>query len=745
MSTDFISEFIDYMSDAGYAPASSERIMPDSKRHDYKLSVDAGRKKKGYYKLTTLPDFAFGFFGDYRDGECHGWHSKRLETLTRPEREAVHARIEQIKAQEAAIELQEHEAVALACKERLVTLDDCLQHPYLSKKGVRAYGLKTTGTHIVMPLKDEDGKIWNVQSISANGDKVFRPNGRKAGLSHTIKGDDTHCICEGYATGASIYEATGHTVHVALDAGNLLAISKQVRDNNPDAPIIICADNDFDGTDRKGNPRNVGVIKGKEAADSIGAILVYPDGVINDFNDLHKAQGLDAVKNKIRHAVSNGVGAGVALSPLGSQSPSARNLDWRGQLVYKDKGKLDTSSIHNAMMFLQHDEIFEGVFKYNEFKNDVYMLKRPPWMDEKEPFAVRRLENVDITRLEGFLESYAGLKIGSQRIGAAIESVADVNKFHPAREYFDGLEWDGTPRLATWLRNYGSATDQPKQYLATVGTMWMVAAVSRVFAPGCKFDHMLVLEGPQNAGKSMLLRTLGTFGRDIEEVYYTDAVSIGTIEERGSILKLQGNLIIEFPELAGLNKKDQDEMKRWITLQTDEVEVKFKQRTQLLSRQFVLAGTYNPTAGIGWLTDPTGGRRFWPVTVCGKVKLDKLKQDREQLWAEAVHIFRQGYDLFVHDSDPVYDLIVQEQINRADQDLWIDTLRDTLMKKRDYTTSEVLSSLGISVDKQDNRRDKNRISKVMTALGWSYIRKRPDRIYVWRFVDINNTQEVIEW
>jgi predicted P-loop ATPase len=218
----------------------------------------------------------------------------------------------------------------------------------------------------------------------------------------------------------------------------------------------------------------------------------------------------------------------------------------------------------------------------------------------------------------------------------------------------------------------------------------------------------------------MFLRTIGTFGRDIEETYYTDAVNIGTIEDRGSILKLQGNLVIEFPELAGLGKKDQDELKRWVTLQSDEVEVKFKQRTQLLPRQFILAGTYNPVAGMGWISDPTGGRRFWPVTVSRKVRLDELKADREQLWAEAVHLYNNGHQLFIEETDPVYELLQNEQRERSDRDLWHESI-EKIIDDRDYwATSDILEKIGVSVHKQNSRTDKPRVAKVMESLGWSY-------------------------
>lgn len=763
--------FIDAMRNAGIEPSNPSAIKADDKRHDYQIAGDPKSKRKGFYKLKISGDFGVGFFGDYRQGDYQGWHSTAPVKYTRAEREAFRKRLEAEKAMQEREQQKEWDDHAREAADAILFLDPAIDHPYIAAKGVCPYEAFISGDDLIIPMYGPE-KLYSLQYIKPDGTKLFM-NGvagaKKQGTFLKIPGDGddaaTICMVEGWATGCSVRDATGYTVYVCWDAGNLPVVAPYVRRQHPEARIIVCADNDALTVDKQGEKTNPGIAKGKQAALSIKADLIYPEfekmSSLTDFNDLHRKSGLEAVENRIRQAAppkdgergDDAAGGVTRLPGIDSQSkpPGCIPSDpqaWQDDLIRNEKGVLSPASIHNAILFLENDPVLQ-VFRYNEFKSDIFITKAAPW-EAADKFSVRRVENVDLTRCEAFLESYAALKPGATRLAGAIEAAAEKNRFHPVRDYFNGLEWDGKPRVALWLRDYAGALYQPPEYLECVGTKWLAAAVARVFDPGCKFDHMLVLEGPQNAGKSMLLRILGTFGRDIEETYYTDSVNISTIEERGSILKLQGSLIIEFPELAGLGKKDQDELKRWITLQADEVEIKFKQRTQILPRQFILAGTYNPVAGIGWLTDPTGGRRFWPVITGTKINLEKLKDDREQLWAEAAHIYRQGIKLYVEDTDPVYAMLKKEQEDRGDTDLWFDEVMRVIGEKTQWTSSEMLEKIGIPIGKQNNRTDKARISKIFSQIGWTYqnTRRSGTQLKAWVKIQDQKTfdnEEDVKW
>ena len=174
-------------------------------------------------------------------------------------------------------------------------------HPYLVKKGVRPHGLRSCGDKLVVPVSD-GSELHSLQSISSDGKKLFLPSGRVKGHFFLI-GDPkgTICIAEGFATGATIHEITGHAVVVAFNAGNLLPVAEVVREKYPDGHLIVCADDDA----KSGNP---GLTKAQEAAQAVGAVVAVPDfgddrpKGATDFNDLCQHAGSGAVRSCIERA-----------------------------------------------------------------------------------------------------------------------------------------------------------------------------------------------------------------------------------------------------------------------------------------------------------------------------------------------------------------------------------------------------------------------------------------------------------
>lgn len=196
------------------------------------------------------------------------------------------------------------------------------QAPYLKRKGVKPYGVRFTspGT-LVVPLRDAQGKLWNVQRIAAskpkNGapEKWFIKGGRKSGLWHLLgevsnTGNSRILIVEGYATGASLHEATGHPVAVAFDAGNLQHVARALRKTHPAALLVVCGDDDRDTETQSGT--NPGRMKASAAAQAVRGLVVFPEGLPDggsDFNDLAAhvggAAGLDAVRGLVQAAIDD--------------------------------------------------------------------------------------------------------------------------------------------------------------------------------------------------------------------------------------------------------------------------------------------------------------------------------------------------------------------------------------------------------------------------------------------------------
>ena len=204
-----------------------------------------------------------------------------------------------------------HEAAAQRCQAMWDSFSWASSSPYLERKGVSAFGLKEDQGNLIVPLKNAEGQLRGFQAIAPDGQKTFARGMEKKGNFHLIGADEKDLsqgeilLCEGYATGASLHMATGKAVAVAFDSGNLLPVAEAIRAKYPNAAITICADNDH-SIQREGKPYNVGLEKAKMAAQKVNGSVKTPlftekekSQGLTDFNDLHKARGLEAVRHQL--------------------------------------------------------------------------------------------------------------------------------------------------------------------------------------------------------------------------------------------------------------------------------------------------------------------------------------------------------------------------------------------------------------------------------------------------------------
>ncbi|MBO7642400.1 MAG: toprim domain-containing protein [Alphaproteobacteria bacterium] len=244
-------------------------------------------------------DFATGFHQSVFPKKRYSkldW--KESQKLKRWEMEKAKALAEQ--------QLREEKAAELA-SEIWKEAKNCENHPYLQKKNVKSYGLKLTHDgRLIIPAYSCDNKISTLQFINLDGEKKFLKNGRKQGCFFPIGVPSIRILlCEGYATGCSIYEATKELTICCFDAGNLIHVARKFRECYPEKEIIICADND------SGKEKNTGVEKAKEAGREIGAAVVFPvfkdeTASPTDFNDLQNLEGIETVRKQIEQAFSKG-------------------------------------------------------------------------------------------------------------------------------------------------------------------------------------------------------------------------------------------------------------------------------------------------------------------------------------------------------------------------------------------------------------------------------------------------------
>lgn len=316
---DALSQFRAALSGRGILPPADLRADGALHRCD---AVGKGGKGDAAY-LLHLDGIPAGGFENHRDGL--GWENWRADTghtLTPAEEAAHRAKLEasrqQREAEEARRQTQARERAGLI----LAEAHQGGEHPYLVKKGIQPHGAKLiqadqartiapnlspelSGLLLVVPMR-ADGVLHSLQFIAPDGIKRPLTGGRVAGCYFSIgnpNGALSLCICEGFATGASIHEATGHPVAVAFSAGNLEAVARALRGKFPGLPLILCADDDAD------TPGNPGLTKATEAARSVGGVLALPDfgpdrpKKATDFNDMAALRGLEAVRATIDAAV----------------------------------------------------------------------------------------------------------------------------------------------------------------------------------------------------------------------------------------------------------------------------------------------------------------------------------------------------------------------------------------------------------------------------------------------------------
>ncbi len=280
-------------------------------------------------------------------------------------------------------------------------------------------------------------------------------------------------------------------------------------------------------------------------------------------------------------------------------------------------------NLSNAMLALRGDPRFAGLFRLDE------MLRAPVIVDADAPGGVRPVTDADVSRLQEWLQR-AGLEtLGKDVTHQAVGLRAAECAFHPVRGYLDGLRWDGRRRVRQWLHTHLGADDGP--YTQRIGAMFLTAMVARIFEPGCKADYMVVLEGPQGARKSTACRILGG-------PWFSDCLPDLDRDPVRVAQHLRGKWLIKVAELSATNRAESEALKAFISRREEIFTPKYARLEVHEPRQCVFVGTTNRAA---YLRDETGGRRFWPVGV-GAIDAAGLARDRDQLFAEAVHLYRQG-------------------------------------------------------------------------------------------------------
>lgn len=321
------------------------------------------------------------------------------------------------------------------------------------------------------------------------------------------------------------------------------------------------------------------------------------------------------------------------------QSFYDENQDWLSELEVDKRGAIVTS-IPNIKMILENDSNIKGRIGTNLFSRKPCVIQKLPW-DQPGFTYPREWEDDDLSSLKNYLCTGIYRLTTARGVEDLLADIRRDNAFHPIKDYLGGLSWDGTSRLDTILVDYLGAEDC--DYVRAVSRKTFVAAVKRIYQPGCKFDYVLTTVGQEGAGKSTLAEKLGM-------QWHTGSFSFNDVMRNvdKAIERIQGYWIVEIPELSGLNKAQAEEVKQFIGNTYDNSRKAYGKETLNKPRQNIFIGTSND---YSFLRNNYGNRRFWPVPIrVNEASLNVHTMSEYvigQIWAEAKFYYEQGEPVFL--------------------------------------------------------------------------------------------------
>ena len=418
---------------------------------------------------------------------------------------------------------------------------------------------------------------------------------------------------------------------------------------------------------------------------------------------------LDSTPDGEKQGVDDFLAQGGTLNELFEKTEEPEP-DWKRQLTYSERGRLLVNA-WNIRLILDHDPDFSFlVLRFNEMKKIV----------ETSDGAV--LDTPRLTELSSQIEGRYGTgAIPVDLIGRVTELKALFNKIHPVREWLESLpKWDGIPRIESLLVHYFAAKDTA--FVRAVGKNLMVAAVARIFQPGCKHDHVVVFEGSQGIGKSTSISTL--FG----EMWTTTSRS--DISSKDFVSGILGFWAVELSELNALRRSQVEAIKAVVSALEDDIRLPYRRDTKRYPRQAVFIATTNEDS---YLKDSTGNRRFWPIRCGGKIDLEGIRRDRDLLWTEALHRFRQGENWWTIPTEEAR----REQCERVASDAWSELIGPWLLDKWEVSANSLFEHLEVEPSRRGHS-ESTRLGIVMRTLGWAKKRVRRAHGLEWMFVpDLN--------
>jgi hypothetical protein len=398
---------------------------------------------------------------------------------------------------------------------------------------------------------------------------------------------------------------------------------------------------------------------------------------------------------------------GTTTAPDGTTTPAAEDYGWQQTMRMTGEGKVK-NSFGNVCKILRHHPQWKGRLTYN-------MMRVVPCLDGKP------LKDSDISRIREAIEGTYEIAPERSTVMQAVSLIAEEHSFHPVQDYLRGLAWDGTSRIgrvsAEVLGTHVTDLDRCDERNLLNNRMlecFFVSAVARALDPGCKVDSAVVLHGGTGFRKSTFFRILGG-------EWFGD--SYADIRNKDGVLQVHAAWIYEWAEIDRITTRtNSSDVKAFITVARDDVRPPYGAGVVNMPRSGVIVGTTNRP----FLDDETGNRRFHPLSINKKIDEKRLTEWRDQLWAEAVHLYRNGTTWWLTENEErLHEELSDEH---TVENPWVDKIamylnRPDLMASG-VTIAEVLTKcMGIDLGKVQ-RGDETRAGKALRSLGWAVSRER---------------------
>ena len=377
----------------------------------------------------------------------------------------------------------------------------------------------------------------------------------------------------------------------------------------------------------------------------------------------------------------------------------------RPKFTYKGRSKIIENTISNVTAMLR----WEGGgyrLRYDKFKDVILyrLVEESDWrvLDDDTYTAIR----IEFAR--------KGMETPAhETMQRAVSFIARENAVDSAQEWLLAQKWDGFKRIKRFHTDVLGLTDTP-YHRAACDYIW-TALAGRILDPGCKADMVPILTGKQGLRKSSLVEALAPS---------PDEYTVVTLGDRDADLarQLRGRMVVEWDELRGLNSRDAESLKGWVSRRKDDWIPKFKEFGTTMLRRFLLIGTANPAR---FLNDPTGLRRWLPLKITRAIDVDYVLANRNQLWAEACAMWEQEYERTGQLTGVMWEqaeaLAKGAQHDASIRDPWVDAVTAWFVETDGigpWSTLEILNQACNVPIAQINFGTQERLRRVMAFMHW---------------------------